>query len=160
MRRTDSLEECLMLGKIEGGRRRGWDGWMASPTPWTRVWASSESSEEQGSLARCSPWGRKESDTTEPLNWTELHCNHRILGISWAKILVLKGEKYLKNKDQINDFTPRSYILVVVGELTGKPYSSEFCLTFVITKYKYKTFQYWLILTSRESLKSCLFYAL
>ena len=35
MRRTDSLEKILMLGKIEGGRRRdnrGWDGWMASPT--------------------------------------------------------------------------------------------------------------------------------
>ena len=26
----------------------------------------------QGSLACCSPWGRKESDTTEQLNWTEL----------------------------------------------------------------------------------------
>ena len=25
----------------------------------------------QGSLACCSPWGRKESDTTERLNWTE-----------------------------------------------------------------------------------------
>ena len=27
--------------------------------------------DEQGSLACCSPWGRKESDTTERLNWTE-----------------------------------------------------------------------------------------
>ena len=26
----------------------------------------------QGSLACCSPWSRKESDTTEQLNWTEL----------------------------------------------------------------------------------------
>ena len=26
----------------------------------------------QGSLARCSPWGRKESDTAKWLNWTEL----------------------------------------------------------------------------------------
>ena len=26
----------------------------------------------QGSLVCCSPWGRKESDTTEWLNWTEL----------------------------------------------------------------------------------------
>ena len=26
----------------------------------------------QGSLACCSPWGRKESDTTEQLNWTDL----------------------------------------------------------------------------------------
>ena len=46
--RTDSLEKTLMLGKIEGGRRRGqqrlrWDGWMAPPTRWTWVWASSRS---------------------------------------------------------------------------------------------------------------------
>ena len=27
----------------------------------------------QGGLACCSPWGRKESDTTEWLNWTEIH---------------------------------------------------------------------------------------
>ena len=33
MQRTDSLEKTLMLGKIEGGRRRD----MASPTRWTRV---------------------------------------------------------------------------------------------------------------------------
>ena len=26
----------------------------------------------QGGLAYCSPWGRKESDATEPLNWSEL----------------------------------------------------------------------------------------
>ena len=40
MRRVDSLEKILMLGKIEGRRRgddRGWDGWMVSPTQWTRV---------------------------------------------------------------------------------------------------------------------------
>ena len=35
MQRTDSFEKTPMLGKIEGGKRRGnrgWDGWMASPT--------------------------------------------------------------------------------------------------------------------------------
>ena len=34
MRRTDSLEKILMVGKIEGRRNRSdrvWDGWMASP---------------------------------------------------------------------------------------------------------------------------------
>ena len=44
MRRTDSLEKTLMLGKIEGRRRRhnrGWDGWIASPTQRAWVWASS-----------------------------------------------------------------------------------------------------------------------
>ena len=35
------------------------------------VWASSGVDDGQGSLACCSPWGRKESDTTEQLNWTE-----------------------------------------------------------------------------------------
>ena len=45
MPRADSLEKTLMLGKVEGRRRRddrGWDGWMASPTQWTWVWANSE----------------------------------------------------------------------------------------------------------------------
>ena len=32
-------------------------------------------SEGQGSLACCSPWGWKESDMTEWLNWTEFLCN-------------------------------------------------------------------------------------
>ena len=35
MRRTDSLEKTLMLGKTEGGGRRGRQSWMASPTQWT-----------------------------------------------------------------------------------------------------------------------------
>ena len=39
MRRTDSLEKTLMLGKIEGreGDDIGWDGWIESLTQWTRV---------------------------------------------------------------------------------------------------------------------------
>ena len=44
IRRTDSLEKTLMLGKIEGRRRRRWQRmrcWMASPTWWAWVWASS-----------------------------------------------------------------------------------------------------------------------
>ena len=44
MRRTDSLEKTLMLGKIKAGGEgdnRGWDGWMASLTGWTWVWVNS-----------------------------------------------------------------------------------------------------------------------
>ena len=41
MRRADSLEKTLKLGKIEGWEREGddrrSDGWMVSPTQWTRV---------------------------------------------------------------------------------------------------------------------------
>ena len=45
MQRTDSLENTLMLGKIEGRRRRRQQRmrWMASPTKWPWVWASSGS---------------------------------------------------------------------------------------------------------------------
>ena len=56
----------------EGDNRR-WDGWMASPTRWTWVWVSSGSWWWKGSLACCSPWGRKKSDMTEWLNWTHVH---------------------------------------------------------------------------------------
>ena len=38
------IGKTLVLGKIEGKRRghdRGWDGWMASLTRWSWVWASS-----------------------------------------------------------------------------------------------------------------------
>ena len=38
--------KTLMLGKIEAGGegdKRGWDGWMASPTQWTWVWVNSGS---------------------------------------------------------------------------------------------------------------------
>ena len=43
---TDSLEKTLMLGKIEGRRRRGWQRMKcldASPTQWTWVWSSTGS---------------------------------------------------------------------------------------------------------------------
>ena len=43
MGRNDSLEKTVMLGKIEGRRRRGdrgWDGWMASSAQWIWVWAN------------------------------------------------------------------------------------------------------------------------
>ena len=46
MQRVDSLEKTLMLGGIEGRRRRGhrgWDGWMAPLTRWTWVWMNSGS---------------------------------------------------------------------------------------------------------------------
>ena len=43
MRRADSFEKTLMLGKIEGRKRRGQQRmrWLdASPTRWTWVWAN------------------------------------------------------------------------------------------------------------------------
>ena len=47
--------------------------------------------DEQGSLACCSPWGRKELDMTEQLNWAELQTIFKIQAphyVSTATILV------------------------------------------------------------------------
>ena len=44
MRKTDSFEKTLMLGNMDGRRRRDdrrWDGWIAAPTQWTWVWVNS-----------------------------------------------------------------------------------------------------------------------
>ena len=43
---------------------------MASPTQWTWIWVNAGLGDGQGGLACCSSWSRKESDTTERLNWT------------------------------------------------------------------------------------------
>ena len=66
---------CWERLKVGEGNNRRWDGWMATPTQWTWVWASTVSWWWQGSLVCCSPWGRKESDTTEQLNW-KLNFHH------------------------------------------------------------------------------------
>ena len=50
------------------GDDRGWESWMASPTQWNELERAPEVGDGQGSLACCSPWGHKESDTTEWLN--------------------------------------------------------------------------------------------
>ena len=49
----------------------GWDGLMASLTQWTCVWVNPRIWWWTGVLSCCSPWGYKESDTTEWLNWTD-----------------------------------------------------------------------------------------
>ena len=66
MRRTDSMEKTLILGKTEGRRRRGQQ---------RMIWLDRHEFEQapgvgdgQGSLACCSPWDHKELDTTEGLN--------------------------------------------------------------------------------------------
>ena len=71
MRRVDSLEKTLMLGGIGGRRRRGRQRmrWLDGITD---LMDMSLGKLGQGGLACCNSWGRKESDTTEWLNWTEM----------------------------------------------------------------------------------------
>ena len=98
------LEKTLMLGRIEGRRRRGrqrmrWHHWLDGH----EFEQAPGVGDGQGSLVYCSPWGCKESDTTEWLNWLMLlifkalvsfaklpeplmHCT--FISNSWAKCIV------------------------------------------------------------------------
>ena len=64
MRRTDSLEKTLKLGKIEGMRRKGQKRMRWMDNIIDEFEQTMEDSEEQGSVVCCSPWGHEESDTT------------------------------------------------------------------------------------------------
>ena len=76
MRRANSLEKILMLGKIESRTRRGWQrdkmvGWHHRLNGHESEQAV-EDDEGQESLVCCSPWGHKVLDTTEQLNTTQV----------------------------------------------------------------------------------------
>ena len=102
MRRVDSLEKILMLGGIGGRRRRGrqdemarWHHWLdASEFEWTPGVGDG-----QGGLACCNSWGRKELDTTEQLNWTEL--TEPNLARKLMKGIVVAINQNLQNKNSI-----------------------------------------------------------
>ena len=78
MRRADSFEKTWCWERLRAGgegSNRGRDGWMASPTRWTWVWANTGDGEGQGSLACCSPWGRK--SWPQLSDWTAKSCQWR-----------------------------------------------------------------------------------
>ena len=73
MQRANTLEKTLMLGNIEGRRRKkgmtgdkmvGWHHWLNGH----EFEQAPGDGKGQGSLACCSPWGHKESGMTEQLN--------------------------------------------------------------------------------------------
>ena len=70
--RSDKIKRpwCWERLKAGGeGYNRGWDGWMASLAQCTWVWVAPGIGDGQGNLVCWSPWGRKESDLAEWLNW-------------------------------------------------------------------------------------------
>ena len=71
VQRADSLEKTLMLGKIEGGRRRGRQRmrWLDGITDSMGMGLGGPGvGDGQGGLVCCGSWGHKESDTTKRLN--------------------------------------------------------------------------------------------
>ena len=92
MRRADSFEKTLRLGKIEGRRMTEdkmvrWHHWLNGHG---FGWSPGVGDGQRG-LACCGSWGRKELDTTEWPNWTELNlplvqkieCNQNSRSFSW-----------------------------------------------------------------------------
>ena len=74
MRRADSFEKPLMLGKIEAGgegENRGWEDWMHHWLDGHQFEQTQGYSEAQRNLAYCNLWDHKELDMTERLNWTD-----------------------------------------------------------------------------------------
>ena len=84
MLRADSFEKSLMLGKIEGRRSPQRMRWLDGITDsmdksLSKIW---EMVKNKGSLACCSPWGRKELDMTEQLNKKKMMHTIKLSGVS------------------------------------------------------------------------------
>ena len=72
----------------------GWHHWLdGRESEWTLGVGDG-----QGGLACCDSWGRKESDTTEWLNWTEL-CNTGFTGAQGWIICLPMQEKWVQSLD-------------------------------------------------------------
>ena len=69
---------CWERSKAGEEDNRGWDGWMASPTRWTWVWASSRGWWWTGKPGVLQSMGSQRVDMSEQLNWTEETLNFTI----------------------------------------------------------------------------------
>ena len=130
MWRTDSLEKTLMLGKIEGGRRRGWQRmrWLDGITDAMDMNLYSLQGLVMDSLACWSPWGHKESDMTEWLNWTDRSVGLRF-GLMRVRIRHDSREDYNcmfcrdDTPEDINLNTIWGLLSVDLGKITIRPHN-------------------------------------
>ena len=103
MRRADSLEKTVMLGKIEGRGRRGWqrmrwlDGIIDSMD--MGLGRLRELVMDREARHAGGSWGRKKSDKTEQLSWTELLFRKCLLISCIFKQNAQVCLKVLKNKN-------------------------------------------------------------
>ena len=99
VKRTDSLEKTWRWERLRAGGEgddRGWDGWMASLTPWTRVWVNSGSWWWTGRPGVLQSMGsqRVRHDWATEMNW--LNYKHRCckppdMAYKWAQQVYVTG---------------------------------------------------------------------
>ena len=96
MRRADSFEKTLMLGKIEGRRRRGWQRmrWFDGITNSMDMSLSKlrEMVMDREAWSAAVHWVA-ESDTAEQLNWAELNWTQLRI---WIHMLLVAPRKAMK----------------------------------------------------------------
>ena len=125
MQRADSLEKTLMLGKIKG-RRSGQQRmrWLDGITD----------REGQGSLACCSQWGCKESNTTKRLNNMKVILQEgKAVLHSYMRINISERSRSLSVKSQIQVSEPTFHVHPWEDEL-GHSKSSGFEWTTVTVR--------------------------
>ena len=101
---------CWERLKAGEGDDRGWDGWMASPTQWTWVWANSRSwlwtgmpgvLQSMGLQSRLSNWTELKNTRmgslsllqriclTQESNWDLLHCSRILSQLNYQRSLIV-----------------------------------------------------------------------
>ena len=131
MRKADSLEKTLILGKIEGRRRRAWQRmrWLDGITIQHEFEQTPGDGKRQGSLACCSPWGHRVRH-----NWATTICiyitwkQHIIINQLYSNKFFKKGRKFFLTP---GPFQPSTLFIsernLALKFLFGSVFSS-FCL--------------------------------
>ena len=105
MRRTDSLEKTLILGRLKaraGKGSRRWDGLIASPVQWTWIWAGS----------------RRQRETVKPGMLQSMRLQ-RV-----RHDLVTEQQQIFWNGITVFDFTRSCWMAVLSGGFTDIPPSN------------------------------------
>ena len=92
--------------------------WVSSNEPRMRIkqqFLPTGVGDGQGSLVCCSPWGRKELDMTEQLNWTEPPNRHRDTKFMWKWSRKYKSYLCIYPFPSMKAF-PHIYLLALLAE--------------------------------------------